>query len=331
MRAAVSALSVAAYLEVNAARMAKAAPDLVRVLVGLLPHPDAEVQAHTATALANLAHGCPAFQSEAGEAGAINALLDVCRGRARARARAGGDNYCLEGAEKVVNPDTCSVGGEDYEGNAEEELRVGVDSGGMLPVMKPQLGSGSKELEIISEGTLLVVSKKPQMGKEEEEGTTREQWATKRRQGVERAATATTISTDTSAVGSVTGLHENEEGQCEDEDVGTGVGIGVGEKKRVADTMDVDAVQAATAALANLLSYSDANSMRLVAAGGIGVLVGLMSSYRPHNLLDFDQVCATIKGQARRLKSSACHSGNHIINKTSQTTNNRTTHIYIVE
>lgn len=58
----------------------------------------------------------------------------------------------------------------------------------------------------------------------------------------------------------------------------------------VADTMDVDAVQAATAALANLLCYSDANSVRLVAAGGIGVLVGLISSYRPHNLLDFDQV-----------------------------------------
>ncbi|CAM9825753.1 unnamed protein product, partial [Laminaria digitata] len=53
--------------------------------------------------------------------------------------------------------------------------------------------------------------------------------------------------------------------------------------------MDVDAVQAATAALANLLCYSDANSIRLVAAGGIGVLVGLVSSYRPHNLLDSDQ------------------------------------------
>lgn len=58
----------------------------------------------------------------------------------------------------------------------------------------------------------------------------------------------------------------------------------------VVDTMDVDAVQAATAALANLLCYSDTNSVRLIAAGGIGVLVGLVSSYRPHNLLDFDQV-----------------------------------------
>lgn len=63
-----------------------------------------------------------------------------------------------------------------------------------------------------------------------------------------------------------------------------------GEEGEVVDTMDVDAVQAATAALANLLCYSDINSVRLVAAGGIGVLVGLVSSYRPHNLLDFDQV-----------------------------------------
>lgn len=63
-----------------------------------------------------------------------------------------------------------------------------------------------------------------------------------------------------------------------------------GEEGEVVDTMDVDAVQAATAALANLLCYSDVNSVRLVAAGGIGVLVGLVSSHRPHNLLDFDQV-----------------------------------------
>ena len=304
MRAAVSALSVAAYLEVNATRMAKAAPDLILVLVGLLPHPDAEIQAHTATALANLAHGCPAFQSEAGEAGAIDSLLDICRGKAKARARTGGDNCCLEGVKKEVKPGNCSVGGEDYEGNAEEELRVGVDGGGVLPVTKPQLDSGSIELEIYGEDTLLAVTKKPQTEsgskeytdkKEKEEGTTREQWATKRKQGVERAATVATISTGTSAVGSATGLHENEEGQYKDQDVGTGVGIGIDEKDGVTDTMDVDAVQAATAALANLLSYSDANSMRLVAAGGIGVLVGLVSSYRPHNLLDFDQVRATIK------------------------------------
>ena len=66
-----------------------------------------------------------------------------------------------------------------------------------------------------------------------------------------------------------------------------------GEEGGAAATMDVDAVQAATAALANLLCYSEANSVRLVAAGGIGVLVGLVSSYRPQNLLDFDQVCTS--------------------------------------
>lgn len=318
MRAAVSALNVAAYLEVNAARMGKAAPDLVRVLVGLLPHPDAEVQAHTATALANLAHGCPAYQSEAGEAGAINALLNICRGRATARARAGGDNYCLKGHEKEVHPDNRSGGGGENEANAEEVLRVEVGGGGVLPETKPHLDSGSKELGVDEGGTLVVVaaaaSKKPQKGPEvstefadekeegeEEVSTISGKWATRRRQSVERAsATRTaTIPTDASALeGSATGLHENEDGQHDDEyeDEGAEFGAGVGEKDGVADTMDVDAVQAATAALANLLCYSDANSLRLVAAGGIGVLVGLVSSYRPHNLLDFDQVRATLKG-----------------------------------
>lgn len=84
VRAAVSALSVAAYREANADRMGKAAPNLIPILVGLLAHPDAEIQAHTATALANLAHGSPAYQSDAGAAGAIEALIDVCRGRAGA-------------------------------------------------------------------------------------------------------------------------------------------------------------------------------------------------------------------------------------------------------
>lgn len=84
VRAAVSALSVAAYHEANADRMGKAAPNLIPVLVDLLAHPDAEIQAHTATALANLAHGSPTYQSDAGAAGAIEALLDVCRGRAGA-------------------------------------------------------------------------------------------------------------------------------------------------------------------------------------------------------------------------------------------------------
>ena len=82
MRGAAAALSVAAYHEDNVDRMGRAASDLIPVLVSLLPHPDPEVQVHAATALANLAHGSPSYQSEAGEAGAIGALLDVCRGKA---------------------------------------------------------------------------------------------------------------------------------------------------------------------------------------------------------------------------------------------------------
>lgn len=56
------------------------------------------------------------------------------------------------------------------------------------------------------------------------------------------------------------------------------------------EMMDVDAIQAATAALANLLCFCDANSVRLMEAGGLRVLVGLISSYRSQNLLDSDQV-----------------------------------------
>ena len=293
MRAAVSALSVAAYLEVNAARMGKAAPNLIRVLVGLLSHPDAEVQAHTATTLANLAHGCLAYQSEAGEAGAIKALLDICRGRARV----GGESCCIEGGKKeAVNADNCSGGGNKNEAKAEDPL-IGIEGGGLLPVMKPENDSDIRQVGVDG-GEMLPATKKPQKvsdskehAHKEEEGRTSEQRATKNRQGIERAAASAMISTDASAMEIAPRLHENEEGQYED------VGTDVGEKGEVADTMDVDAVQAATAALANLLCYSDANSMRLVAAGGLGVLVGLVSSYRPHNLLDFDQVRATLKDE----------------------------------
>ncbi|CAM9427687.1 unnamed protein product, partial [Choristocarpus tenellus] len=56
------------------------------------------------------------------------------------------------------------------------------------------------------------------------------------------------------------------------------------------ERMDVDALEAATAALANLMCLHEGNTVRLVDAGGIGVLVGLVSSFRATNLLDSDQV-----------------------------------------
>ena len=70
---------------------------------------------------------------------------------------------------------------------------------------------------------------------------------------------------------------------------GNGVEMVKAGERREVESIDVDVMQASTAALANLLCYSEANSVRLVDAGGLGVLMGLLSSYRPHNLLDSDQ------------------------------------------
>lgn len=250
MRAAAAALSVAAYHELNTDRMGKAAPGLIRVLVGLLPHPDAEVQAHAATALANLAYGSPSYQSEAGEAGAIGALLDVCRGRAGS----GGGN-AHDGTSTAVP----------LEVEEEEEL--------------------SNDRRKVSENASVV-------GKLQEKNETGERWARKR-QDVDRPV-PTTVSTDT-AVARIVGAQNEarKENEVDEEELECD-GEKRGEEGRTTETMDVDAVQAATSALANLLCYSDANGVRLVAAAGIGVLVGLVSSYKPHNLLDFDQVGACV-------------------------------------
>lgn len=82
------------------------------------------------------------------------------------------------------------------------------------------------------------------------------------------------------------------EGSMEDRHspwLGAQSGVG-GEQGLLEMMMEVDAIQAATAALANLLCFCDANSVRLMEAGGLGVLVGLISSYRSQNLLDSDQV-----------------------------------------
>lgn len=237
IRAAVAALSVAAYHEANADRMGLAAPDIIPVVVSLLSHADAEVQAHAATTLANLAHGSPNYQGHAGENGAIEALLNLCRGRvgrdidtigiAGIREDEGGskeDNECMTDREHCDDNAACTVEGHDMSEIRRNENNIVADE-------------ADKESSCTTKCTsALLFTTGSDCGKEQKEG----------------------------------GENKREEGGL--------------------DTMDVDAIQAATAALANLLCYSDANSVRLVSAGGIGVLVGLISSYRPHNLLDFDQV-----------------------------------------
>ncbi|CAN0120353.1 unnamed protein product [Scytosiphon promiscuus] len=287
VRAAAAALSVAAYHEGNTDRMGAAAPKLISVLVGLLPHPDPEVQVHAATALANLAHASPSYQSEAGEMGAIDALLHVCCGRAGVGGSDGTAGGHVDGRTagtllSAVDIDAVVEAAQetDCRGRAE---RNGV---GDRPASSKTRPGRKQDLNVeISE--IKATRKKEQQGRcmELEEGEaeaddksrTDDKWARARGSDPEQGASVT---------GGGTGhlirrVERQEEGKVEDE---------TGEEVTAADTMDVDAVQAATAALANLLCYSETNSVRLVAAGGVGVLVGLVSSYRPHNLLDSDQV-----------------------------------------
>lgn len=325
MRAAAAALSVAAYHEDNVDRMGRAAPDLISVLVSLLPHPDPEVQAHAATALANLAHGSPSYQSEAGEAGAIGALLDVCRGRAGVgRGDSGGDaagDAAGDGdggrATAVAGTGVGTVVGMSKGSENRIERRGGGGGGAgpppeKCPRGKEHLETATSEVEnphreAQQEGDATRDGKRG--GKEEETGgRTSESWAQSRQSNREEA-TETPVEVDGRAAGKAAtpAKHKRDRGEQDDnEKVNNSEGEGgilvaqqsggfvedeAGEEGGAAATMDVDAVQAATAALANLLCYSEANSVRLVAAGGIGVLVGLVSSYRPQNLLDFDQVC----------------------------------------
>lgn len=326
MRAAAAALSVAAYHEDNVDRMGRVAPDLIPVLVSLLPHPDPEVQAHAATALANLAHGSPSYQSEAGEAGAIAALLDVCRGRAGVDGNddtndADGDR---EGDRATVIP---SVGMDtvvEMPGVSDNQIkRGGRGATGPPPGNSPR---GKKrpensvsqvedqECEVLQGGD--VNKDEEKRGENKETGDrTGENWA-QTRDSEKEEATGTVVEVDGRATGTAathpakskgttggqgentkTRNYEGGEGLVMAPQPGGRVEDKGGEESGAAATMDVDAVQAATAALANLLCYSEANSVRLVAAGGIGVLVGLVSSYRPQNILDFDQVCrSTLAG-----------------------------------
>lgn len=205
--------------------MPNAAPELIRVLVGLLGHPNAEVQAHTATALANLSVGSPNSQSEAGRAGAVEALLDMCRERA-----------CGTG---VGAYDSTSTAGVEMEANTEGENRAEI------------------VLEIKEEDKL---------------------------QPPKKIDGCNSIS-ESSAVAIVQGAAIPELESSEE----NGIGMVKAGGRREIESIDVDVMQASTAALANLLCYSEANSVRLVDAGGLGVLMGLLSSYRPHNLLDSDQ------------------------------------------
>lgn len=225
VRASAAALSVAAYHESNAIRMGKSAPDLIPVVVGLLSHTDPEIQAHAATTLANLAHGLPKYQADAGEAGAIDGLLLVCRGRAGCKLDPDfGQPDVLQLRERIDerhSEGNVSRGAEEEQANTPPKKRRRDDNATKSPKESGPAPEGSRSCEVDM-----------RVGQEVDE------W---------------------------------------NEDQG-------------AQNMDVDAIQAATAALANLLCYSDANSVRLVNAGGIGVLVGLVSSYRPQNLLDFDQV-----------------------------------------
>lgn len=307
MRAAAATLSVAAYHEENTDRMGRSAPDLIPVLVSLLSHPDPEVQAHAATALANLAHGSPSYQSEAGEAGAIRALLNVCRGRAGIGGSdgevggAGGGDDGVGDYDGGVSPSVAEVVLKDS-----DSQRKGSKSRGS------EAAKNTRREEIKQGGNVI---KGGEETKEEEGGgrtgeSTRKDDSKEENTTVsvaisgERAGAVDTVaSLPRSDGGGDRGQDQNNENES-DKEVGEGLmavrqqADGVedkgGEEGGAAATMDVDAVQAATAALANLLCYSETNSVRLVAAGGIGVLVGLVSSYRPQNLLDFDQVCVGV-------------------------------------
>lgn len=297
--------------------MGRAAPDLIPVLVSLLPHPDPEVQAHAATALANLAHGSPSYQSEAGEAGAVGGLLDICRGRAGVGGN--GEDYGGGGGARDggVAPVVSGAGVGIVVGTpGGSENRGGGRGGGGTPPRNSSRGRKDPENtppEVEGDRSEAKQGIRANEGGEERkrggaDGGTGEKWARRVGGGSEEGPgavadggekTAVEVTTDFVKGGGGRGGHgRNEEvGDCEGregtmvvrqrrrevEDEG-------GEEGGAAESMDVDAVQAATAALANLLCYSEANSVRLVAAGGIGVLVGLVSSYRPQDLLDSDQV-----------------------------------------
>lgn len=323
MRAAAAALSVAAYHEDNVERMGRAAPDLIPVLVSLLPHLDPEVQAHAATALANLAHGSPSYQSEAGEAGAIGALLDICRGRAGVGGCDGvgdadggrGDGQATAVSGAGMGTVVGMLGVSDNRIERGGEGAAAEPPPGDSPRGKKRLESNIPQVEDpyreVQQGGDAKKDEEKEGEKEETGDRTGEKWA-QTRDSEKEEATGPVVGADGRETGKVAtrpakktggrgGQGENakardeggeglmavpQPGECV-EDKG-------GEEGGAAATMDVDAVQAATAALANLLCYSEANSVRLVAAGGIGVLVGLVSSYRPQNLLDFDQVCISL-------------------------------------
>lgn len=261
VRAAAAALSVAAYHDANADRMGVAAPNLIPVVVSLFSHNDAEIQAHAATTLANLAHGSPSYQGKAGEAGAIEALLNVCRGRAGCELESSFRAACIDAEKNDDNMGPPSVS-RNQEGDDDDD--------------NPARGAESKEMlaEGRHNGKDALVEVSGESGEESE------------------------CDGPTSLVGSPKVEKHGEAIQGEE-------GGGNEEPEGGSETMDVDAILAATAALANLLCYSDANSVRLVDAGGIGVLVGLISSYRPHNLLDFDQVLVHMKGCFRCCPSSS--------------------------
>lgn len=298
MRAAASALSVAAYHEENTDRMGRSAPGLIPVLVSLLPHPDPEVQAHAATALANLSHGSPSYQSEAGEAGAIRALLNVCRGRAD-----------IDGGDDVLGGDGVGDGdGGDDDGGVSPTItgRMLEDSDSQRKGSKSH-GSEAAKNTRREEAKQGGSAKKEGEEKKEEEGGGRTGESARKGDSKKEDTTLSVAITNKGDGGRGCGQDQNNEIES-DREVGEGLMAmrqqpgGVedegGEEGGAAATMDVDAVQAATAALANLLCYSETNSVRLVAAGGIGVLVGLVSSYRPQNLLDFDQVCVCVNVRA---------------------------------
>lgn len=326
VRAAAAALSVAAYHEDNVDRMGRAAPDLIPVLVSLLPHPDPEVQTHAATALANLAHGSPSYQSEAGEAGAVGALLDVCRGRAGVGGGDGVDDADCDGNGGQTTAVSGAGMGTVVGGLGVSEKRIERGGGGEGGEAEPPQGNSPRGKEDLKNATSEVKelyteaqqegdAKKDETrgGNEEETGEgTGEKWAQTRESNTEET-TGTAVEVDGQAAGKAAATAKIKRGRGGEgeyskvRDSAGGQGLVVveqpeecvedegGEEGGAATTMDVDAVQAATAALANLLCYSEANSVRLVAAGGIGVLVGLVSSYRPQNLLDFDQVCTSMR------------------------------------
>lgn len=331
---------MAAYHEDNADRMGKAAPNLIPVLVSLMTHPDPEVQVHAATALANLAHGSPSYQSEAGEVGAIGALLDVCCGRAGVGRIVGGAGGDGEGDSRTAGIPTPALdGGAEVEVVEQGDRRQQVGPGGVGGRLLPSKTSpnGKKDLDV-DRSHIKADRRKVQqeVGAEEEEKEDQsedksgkgDRWARKRGSGREQGTSGITVAIsptdEVCAVKEETLAHHisddrtnpkyRDNRRASDEEGGSthlvkrsgreeerNVDYEGVEEAAVADTMDVDAVQAATAALANLLCYSETNSVRLVAAGGIGILVGLVSSYRPHNLLDSDQVCDRLPPQLREL------------------------------